>query len=227
MAQPSQEPIGTSSRPWFVVGRLQEFDGEVRANQLRIFCIAAFYLIELLNYYGLHAGPIQFEPGVDRQFHITVSGLAAAWVMVAFGTFYCLRIRFFPAALKYITTASDIVILTTILTVADGPRSPLVVGYFLVISAAALRMQLALVWCATLGTIAGHLFLLGFAKWHDTWLGLPHRDLIVPRYAQLIMLLALAVNGIMVGQIVRRVKAVANDYARRLGTSTHEKIDGE
>ena len=64
--------------------------------------------------------------------------------------------------------------------------------------------------------MAGYLFLLGFAKWHDVWLGLPHRDLTVPRYAQLITLLALGMTGITLGQLIRRVKAMAEEYAARL-----------
>lgn len=212
-----------SERQWFIVGRWQEFDGEWRANLVRTASIAAFYAVELLGYYGLNFGWLQVEHTFTREFHLAISALAAAWIIVAFGTFYCLRMHIFPAALKYVTTACDIVLLTAMLVAASGPRSPLVVGYFVVITVAALRLQLRLVWCATLGSMAGYMFLLGFAKWHDTWLNLPHRELTVPRYTQLVTLLALAMTGIALGQVIRRVKAMAEDYARRVQAAGEEQ----
>jgi O-antigen ligase len=102
--------------------------------------------------------------------------------------------------------------------VADGPRSPLVAAYSLVIAVAALRFRLRLVWFATLGSMAGYLVLLGYARWfagRDESLFGP-RDLSVPRYQQLIVLFALALLGIVLGQMIRRVRALAEDYARRL-----------
>lgn len=36
-------------RDWYIIGRWQEYDGERRANLLRIIGIGAFYLIELIN----------------------------------------------------------------------------------------------------------------------------------------------------------------------------------
>ena len=62
--------------------------------------------------------------------------------------------------------AGDLVLLTAILMVADGPRSPLVVGYPLVIVLATLRLNLPLVRFATLGAAAGYLILLGYARWY-------------------------------------------------------------
>ena len=153
-----------------------------------------------------------------RKFHSLAidPDLLLAWMIVAFGTFYCLRVGIFPAVLKYATTASDLALLTAMIAAASGPRSPLVMGYFVILAVGALRLQVRLVWCATLGSMMGYLFLLGFAKWHDVWFGLPHRDLAVPRYTQLITLLALALTGITLGQMIRRVKAMCEDYSRRI-----------
>jgi hypothetical protein len=111
-----------------------------------------------------------------------------------------------------------VLLLTGILMVADGPRSPLVIGYFLVIVLAALRFQLRLVWFATLAAMVGYLVLLGYARW---WAGREEslfgpRDITVPRYQQLIFLLGLTLCGVVVGQVIRRVKAIAAEFARRL-----------
>jgi hypothetical protein len=196
-------------RQWFIVGRWQEFEGEGRANLLRVVGIALFYAIELINYHGLHLGFLEMAKVVDRPFHMTVTGLAVAWTLLALGVRLCLQLRVFPAALKFITTAADLLFLTTILLVADGPRSPLVVGYLVILALAALRLNLPLIRFATAGAVVCYLALLGNARWLAT------TDLRVPRYQQLIFLLAVVLTGIVLGQVIRRVRQVAEDYARR------------
>lgn len=200
-----------ADREWFIVGRWQEYDGEQRANLLRIVGIGVFYAVELINYHGLHLGVLEMPAVVDRPFHLAVTFLAVAWTMVALGVFLCLRNQFFPAALKYVSTSCDLVLLTSILCVADGPRSPLVVGYFLVLVVAALRFNLELIWFATAAAAACYLYLLGYARWFAD------RDIRVPRYHQLIFLLAVVMTGVFLGQVVRRVRRLAEDYARRIG----------
>ena len=217
-AQSSESSVRSadSARQWYIVGRWQEYEGEWRANLVRTISIGAFYAVELLGYYGVDLAWLHIEPEFTRQFHLAISALAAAWIIVAFGTFYCLRMGIFPAALKYITTACDLVLLTAMIAAASGPRSPLVMGYFVILAVTALRLHLRLIWCATLGSTVAYLFLLGLARWHDTWFGLPHRELGVPRYTQLITWLALAMTGITLGQVIRRVKTMCEDYARRV-----------
>lgn len=214
-------PAGTSTaagdRQWYIVGRWQEYEGETRANLLRVIGIAAFYIVELINYYGLNIGVLDFPKVRDRPFHLSMTALAVAWVMVGLAIQLCLRRQFFPAALKFISTGCDLLLLTCAITMAAGPRSPLVAAYFLVIALAALRFNLPLVRFATAGAIAGYLVLLGYAKW------LSAEDLRVPRYHELIVLLALALTGITLGQLVRRVRALAEDYAARLARVSGEQ----
>lgn len=199
-------------RQWFIALRWQQYEGEERANLLRLLGIAAFYSVELANYHGLRLGPLELPQvaGVDRPYHLAVTAIAVLATLVAVAVHLCLRQQFFPAALKYFSTAADLGLLTAVLTISDGPRSPLLVGYFLVIALAALRFDLALVWFATLGAVAGYLWLSGYAKWYGT------PELRVPRYYQAIFLLALALAGVVLGQLIRRVRALAEDYAARL-----------
>ncbi len=89
------------------------------------------------------------------------------------------------------------------------------VAYFLVIVLAALRFNLQLIWFTTGGAIAGYLFLLGFARWGSIP-GWPRGDVTVPRYAQVIFLLALVLTGVVLGQVIRRVRHLADSYARRI-----------
>ncbi len=128
---------------------------------------------------------------------------------------YCRRQRIFSFWLKFIAAGCDLLLLTTILALADGPRSPLVVAYFLIIALAALRFSLPLIWFSTAGAVAGYLFLLGFARWGSVP-GWVKADMTVPRYHQVIFLLALVLTGVVLGQVIRRVRRLADNYARRI-----------
>ena len=143
-------------RQWFIVGRWQEYEGKGRANLLRIAGIGSVLSIELVNYYtGV----------VDRPFHQAATALALSWAMVALGVLFCLAEHFFPASLKFLSTAADVFLLTAILILGDGPKSPLVVAYFLLIVLATLRFNLRLIWFASIGSMLSYIFLLGYARW--------------------------------------------------------------
>ena len=75
---------------------------------------------------------------------------------------------------------------------------------------AALRFNLELIWFSTAGALACYLYLLGYARWFAD------RDIRVPRYHQLIFLLAVVLTGVFLGQVIRRVRRLAEDYARRV-----------
>jgi hypothetical protein len=201
---------GADDRAWYIVGRWQEYEGEARANLLRLAAVAAFYAIELINYYGVDLGFIHLPKVSDAAFHRTVTAIAAAWALLGLGVHLWLRMHFMPEALKYVATGLDAVLLTLLLMVADGPRSPLVVGYFLIPAIATLRFRLRLVWFATIAAMLGYVWLLG---WAVRIQGV--RDVRVPRYHELIFLTALAMSGIIQGQVIRRVKSMAAEYARR------------
>jgi hypothetical protein len=197
------------NRQWFIVGRWQEYEGESRANLFRIVGIGLFYGIEWANY---AAGK------VDRPFHQAVTALALAWAVVALGVLICLTRHVFPASLKFLSTTADLVLLTVILVLADGPKSPLVVAYFLLVVVALLRFSLPLVWFTSGGAILCYMFLLGYAKWFAV-------GNIVPRYQQAIFLLAIALTGIILGQVVRRVRRMALEYAGRVAADSEPAAD--
>jgi hypothetical protein len=210
----------TRQRQWFIVSRWQEYEGEARANLLRILCVGAFYIIELINH-GVEIGALQLPQIVGDRFHQSMTWLAVAWTMLALVTLVCLQQHIFPSALKYATTGCDIALMTTVLMIADGPRSPLIIGYFLVIALAALRLSVRLVWIATLGSMAGYVFLLGYVKYFANDDRAAAME--VPRYWQMIMLVGLALAGVIVGQVVRRVRTIADEFTRRLG---HQRNGG-
>ena len=198
---------------WYVTQRWQQYEGEARANLLRIIAIGTFYLIHLWNYFSslgkLPAwGFLQLaESGeVERRFHLMVTCLALAWIMMASGVHLSLRDRVFPKWLPFASTLCDLLFLTSILLISSGPQSPLIVGYFIVISLAALRFDLQLVRVATVAAMVGYLCVLGYAKWPATFGGDVNADYQVRRYEQLVVLAGLALTGIIIGQVVRRVQ---------------------
>ena len=77
--------------------------------------MAAFYAIELINYYGLDLGFISLPKISDLAFHQTATAIAAAWVMLGLGVHICLRLHLMPEALKYVATSLDVVLLTMLL----------------------------------------------------------------------------------------------------------------
>jgi hypothetical protein len=205
LAKPHDEKEDLS---WYIVGRWREYEGETQANLLRVVGIAAFYLVELANYRGFRLGGFEMPKVVDRPFHLAVTAVAVAWTMLGLAVQLCLSRRIFPAALKFVSTGGDILLMTCVLAVSHGPKSPLIVGYFLILALAALRFSLPLIWFATAGGMFGYLALLAHAKWFVP----EHR---VPRYHEVMFLLALGLTGITLGQVLRRVRRIAEDYAAR------------
>jgi hypothetical protein len=216
----------TDDRAWFIAQRWQEYDGELRANVLRIAAIGVFYLLHCWNYYSSQGrlpnwGVLELGKGagVDQRFHVLATLLALAWALMAAAVHLCLRNQVFPRWLSAASTTVDVMMLTCILCIAAGPQSPLVVGYFLIIVLAALRFSLPLVRVATVEAAVGYLCVLGVAKWPARFGRDPALDIRVPRYHELVVLAALVLCGVFAGQVVRLARRVADDYARRKATT--------
>ena len=198
----------SSDRQWFIVGRWEEFGGETRANLLRIVAVGAFYGVQLVQYFWLAQRTAE-----ATAFHQRATAIAVAWTFVALAVLLALRLRIFPAALKYVSTACDLLLLTALASLAAGPNSPLIQAYYLIIALAALRFSLGLVWFSTLGAMAGYWLLVGLedaktSRWFDA------QHAVAP-VTQLLTLLSLSLTGIVIGQVVRRVAFLAADYAQR------------
>jgi hypothetical protein len=209
MAAAAQPQTRGLDRPWEVARRWQEYEGEGRANLLRLVGVVVFYLVELINYHGLRLGVLEMPPVVDLPFHRVATALAGAWILLVLGVLVCRLRHVFPASLKFLSTGCDLLFLTALLMAGDGEKSPLIVAYFLVLAVAALRFSLQLMWFTTAGALASYLFLLAYGRWFA------ERDLRVPRYHQLIVVCALVLGGVVLGQVVRRARRLAEDFARR------------
>ena len=199
-------------RQWFIVRRWQEYDGEQKANLLRIVAIGAFYIVELIRFYLLVRAAPEHLP-----FHRQATMIAVAWSMVALAVMLCLRLKIFPTGLKYASTAADVLLLTTLAAIGEGPAGPLVHAYFLIIALAAIRYSIGLIWFATLAGMAGYWLLVGLEDAKSSrWFDAQHA---VPVVTQLLTLLSLALTGIILGQVIRQARHTAADYARRLSAA--------
>lgn len=198
-----------AERQWYIVRRWLEYDGESRANLLRIIAIGGFYLVQLVQFYALEqqsAGAVPFQQ--------RATALAVAGTIVALGVTLCLRRHIFPAALKYVSATCDIVLVAALVWLAGGPTSPSTRAFFVVIALAALRFDLGLIWFSTLGCLVAYEGLVGWAdpKWFDA-------EHAVPVVDNLLMLVSLGLTGIILGQVIRRVRQAANEFASRAGNA--------
>ena len=162
------------------------------------------------------------EGEITKRFHLLVTLLALAWILIAAAVHISLRAKIFPWWLSTASTLGDVLFLSSILCISSGPQSPLVVGYFLVIALAALRFDLRLVQATTIAAIVGYVCVLGCAKWPATFGREEAIDYTVPRYQQIVVIAALGLTGIIVGQVVRRVRKLASEYAERITATRGE-----
>ena len=220
MNQPTDDQI-----PWEAACRWQQFEAELRVNLVRLAAIGSFYLVHLVHH--LAAGgnvPVLTALGLDAgtvlntQTHAALTCVVLAWVMIGLWIHRSLSSRVFPTWLMYVSTLSDLSLLTAILVLTSGATSPLVAGYFLILMMSGLRFDLPLVRWATGASVFGYLVVLGCAKW-PIGLSKLHPLPTVPRYQQLMMVVALLLAGVVVGQWVRQ----ADQLARRATSASEDE----
>ncbi|MEQ1906692.1 MAG: hypothetical protein ABL888_21075 [Pirellulaceae bacterium] len=197
-------------------GMNREVAAELRVNLIRIISISAFYLIHLWNYLApkLGAAVSGFiglgDVTVSFPRHIAVTTLCLAWLMVAFIVHFLIDQRKVSDRLTLWSTLADIALLTAILSVSSGPAGPMVAGFFLILMLTGLRFNLRLVRIATVAAAIGYLTVLAVSRWPQGIL--ENNELTtVPRYHQVMILVAIIISGVIMGQIVRHAYAVCAD----------------
>jgi len=204
----------SSDSAWHVICRWRQYMAEQTVNTLRICTLAVFYLVHLLRYEaGAGTGWLDFlqDGGAGRmsfQRHVAITVVVAAWVLWSLTVHVLLLDRVFPRRLPLLSICLDCVFLTAVLIFSSGAASPLVCGYFLIVMMAGLRLNVAWVRAAAGCSLAGYLFLLGCSRWP---MGMLLADPLppVPRYQQIVVGLAIVFSGVIVGQIVRHVRQLA------------------
>lgn len=190
---------------WAAAGRVEAWAGEVRVNLIRLVAIAALYGHHLLNRYAFR---VELPPG----YHAGVTAIAGAWTLAALALHVGLSRRWNPPWLKFAALAFDALMITALLVLTDGPRGPFFMLLFLLIATAPLRLDLRLVWAATLLAMLA----FGFACGHDRWgRNLPPKDRL-PRHQQVIVEVGLACAGLLAGQATRQARRFAREYGDRM-----------
>lgn len=213
-SQEIPDPREIETRAWFVASQWSAYRGEERVNLIRLIAIAIFFLMHLAHFYelndrlGLRDEQFGLPANQAVEFHQIVSMIALAWMCLVMAVRTCLNGKFFPPILPYLVTSFDALLLSMLLYATRGPSSALTSGYFLIIAMAVLRFKLSLVWCATLACILGYsgLFM-------TPWIGSPVLKFqAFPIYQRALFITAMAVMGMIEGQIIRQARAMANDY---------------
>jgi hypothetical protein len=194
----------TSDQVWTDARRLESWAGEFRLNLIRLAAIAGFYGYHLLDAYVLRPN----DDTLRGNYHLQVTALALAWAVGALAIQLYLMRGWAPAVLKYVATGWDIAMITAVLMVGRDPHSMLTALYLLVIAAAALRLDLVLIYVAALGSMGGFLVFHGYIRY---WLEVPPERRL-SHAQQTLLLLALAVAGLIAGQVVRQARRLVEGH---------------
>src|SRR5947209_3607741 len=130
-----------SADRWEDARRLEAWAGEVRVNLLRTAALVAFYGYHLLNL-------CFFTPELRKEhdYNTAVTVIVIGWTAAILTLHFCLTRRVVPPVLKYVATFWDVSLVTALLMASpDGPRSALILLYFVIVAASALRLSLRLV----------------------------------------------------------------------------------
>jgi hypothetical protein len=177
-----------------------KLSGETRVNLVRVAALIAFYGYHIVNVFSNRT-----DPELAGVYHVQATGLALVWALGCIAIHLAIVRAWISPALPYVTTAWDLLLLTTLLVLGGGPRSPLVVLYFVLITAAPLRGSVGAVVLACAGAILGYLFVLGHYVYvvigYDRYYSPAFPR--IPRADEAILVLALAFAGILTGQTVR------------------------
>ncbi len=144
--------------------------------------------------------------GTDLPFHIKIMVIFAVWAAVAFVFQQLLRIDRLQYVARFGWVAADAVLMTTMLSLAEPPIGPLLVGYPLLIVASGLFFQVRLVWFMTICTLLAYAALIVVRQ--DDLAGHEHYPVI---YASVLLVL-----GFIVSFQIYRVRVLSRYFERPL-----------
>jgi hypothetical protein len=181
--------MATISEPVLWLTRREAWAADRRSNVIRLAAVGVFTVNEFINYHLLKV--------VDLRFHVGSLLIAGIWVLCTGLFTILLREHIWPRAISYVIVSTDVLLLTWLLLLADGPKSPLVVLYFLVIALSGTRVDPKV--CLYTGAAAafGYGAVLEFTKRQKP-------EFLVPPYHAVIVALALLLMGMVMAHLVGR-----------------------
>ena len=142
----------------------------------------------------------------DRRVHYSVLAVLVFWAVVSGACQLGLRRGWKINILRFVWSATDILLLTVILKTLDGMETSLVGAYALLIAASGLWSSVRLVWFTTGLAMACYAGLAVDSYMHTAW---AHNKF--PNA----FLVALAVTGFVVARQVRRIGSLSSYYEQR------------
>ena len=143
----------------------------------------------------------------DRWLNYRVQGVLALWAVLSVVYQVVLRRGRWEEYARCAWAATDVVALTSMLSMLDAFGTDLVVGYPLLIAASGLWFRVPLVWLTTALAVAGYAWLAFDAAFRPTPLPRPH-------YTNIFMS-ALFVTGFVVVRQLKRILAISTYYEKR------------
>jgi serine/threonine-protein kinase len=142
------------------------------------------------------------DPAKSLEFHLNMTWIVVLWALGALVAQILLERTGRVALVRYAWSTMDLLMLSAVLWIAAGPRSPLVVGYLLIVMVTGFRWRPWLVVYVTGLAAAAYLLLIGYAS--------ARRPDKVPDFDDaLVFLVALLVAGAITAALVRRMKGLA------------------
>lgn len=199
-----------------VTRRLFAIEGETRLNLLRLVALAGFYGIHLVNRFvvGMSSGdtvtvPLGSSELVLPIYDTAATGIVVTWASMTAAILLVIRSTLFRGLVPVVVTLMDVLLLTTLLMLGNGPSSPMLVAYFLVIVGASLRGRREHVWAATLASAAGYGATVGFAT--------QFRPQFLPNtYHYLIMGFALLATGLVMDSLIGSMWSAVRSHGSTL-----------
>jgi hypothetical protein len=143
-------------------------------------------------------------PGESWSYHWFVTGLAVSWAAGA-AAFH--RLSFFPkwrGAAIWGWAGMGVLLFTVLLVGSQAANSPLLVGYLLLITGAALRSSRALVWMVTLLSAACYNVLVCVTNGRDPSQAISTRTAVI-------FTISLVLTGLIVNLLLRNAREAAFD----------------
>ncbi len=184
---------------------------EHRINFIRVLALAAFYAVHtavyalqdrLANYPWLNPNLHDAGHSISSAMHTIVSIIVFGWIIQSVAVHLLASDPQARYWLGPFCIVLDSLWLTSLICMTRGPSSALVAAYFLIVASSTIRMDLRQVRLATICSVLGYLIALGCARWP---IGLLKEvpTVTIPRYHQVILVLAIAFAGVLAGQAVR------------------------
>lgn len=210
MNSPSKRSEEVADRQWFIIRRWQTYAGEMRALVLRAIAVVVLYACQLGHHFLVLSAE---ERAANERFQQGATMVAVLLLVVSLLALLLVLKRVLPAWLPFVTTGIDLLAIAGLVALAGGPMATSLTGaFYLVIAMAGLRFDLQLVWVATIGAMIAYMATVGAVD--DAWFDAEHA---VPLVQQGVSLVCLGATGLIVGQVIRLARQLAEQYHQRMG----------